>query len=65
MYLDLLRKGYMKVIFLDFNGILDTWCEMDVINYDNLQRLKRIVNETDSKIVISSSIKTGYVNSGR
>ncbi len=55
----------MKVIFLDFNGILDTWCEMDVINYDNLQRLKRIVNETDSKIVISSSIKTGYVNSGR
>ncbi|MGN1371763.1 MAG: HAD domain-containing protein [Candidatus Coprovivens sp.] len=54
----------MKVIFLDFNGVLDTWFDMDNINYDNLQRLKWIVDETDAKVVISSSIKRNYVRTG-
>lgn len=47
----------MKVIFLDFNGVLDTYENMDEINPDNLQRLKHIANETEAKIVISSSSK--------
>lgn len=54
----------MKVIFLDFNGVLDTWFEMNEINYDNLQRLKWIVQETGAKVVISSSIKGNYVVTG-
>ncbi len=54
----------MKVIFLDFNGVLDTWDDMDVIDESNLNRLKRIVEETSSKVVISSSIKRNYVNTG-
>lgn len=45
----------MKVIFLDFNGILDTWENMDEINEDNLNRLKRLVNETGANVVYSSS----------
>ena len=31
----------MKVVFLDFNGILDTYENMDVVDPDNLMRLKR------------------------
>ena len=45
----------MKIIFLDFNGVLDTWENMDIINDDNLNRLKRLVDETDSNVVYSSS----------
>ena len=47
-------ESHMKVIFLDFNGVLDTYDNMDEINPDNLNRLKHIVDETNSKIVISS-----------
>ena len=54
----------MKVIFWDFNGVLDTNIKMNEINYDNLQRLKRIVMETGAKIVISSSIKNSYYMTG-
>ena len=38
---------------------------MDKINSDNLQRLKHIVEETNAKIVISSSIKRSYYYTGR
>jgi len=54
----------MKVIFLDFNGVLDTYENMDQINEDNLRRLKRIVDETQSKVVISSSLKNSYYYTG-
>lgn len=54
----------MKVIFLDFNGVLDTNIKMNEIDYDNLQRLKYIVAETGAKIVISSSIKNSYYLTG-
>lgn len=54
----------MKVIFLDFNGVLDTFNNMDEINPDNLNRLKKIVMATNSKIVISSSLKNSYYYTG-
>lgn len=54
----------MKVIFLDFNGVLDTYENMDVINEDNLRRLKHIVDVTQAKIVISSSLKNSYFYTG-
>lgn len=54
----------MKVIFLDFNGVLDTYENMDVIDKNNLLRLKTIVDETDSKVVISSSLKNSYYITG-
>lgn len=55
----------MKVIFLDFNGVLDTSFKIDEINYDNLQRLKLIVSVTGADVVISSSIKTSFVLNDR
>ena len=50
----------MKVIFLDFNGVLDTYEKMNEIDSENLKRLKKIVDLTGAKIVISSSIKNSY-----
>ena len=55
----------MKVIFLDFNGVLDIWENMNVVNQENLNRLKRIVAVTEAKIVISSSVKTNYFYTGQ
>lgn len=54
----------MKVVFLDFNGVLDTYDEMDVIDKSNLNRLKKIVDVTGAKIVISSSNKNNYYRNG-
>ena len=54
----------MKVVFLDFNGVLDTYENMDVVDPDNLNRLKRIIDETDSKVVLTTSNKNNYYRSG-
>lgn len=45
----------MKVIFLDFNGIVDTYEDLDVVNMDNLNRLKKLCEITGSRIVYTSS----------
>lgn len=45
----------MKIIFLDFNGILDTWENMDEINENNFNRLKKLIEETGANVVYSSS----------
>lgn len=54
----------MNVIFLDFNGVLDTNENIDEINPENLTRLKYIVDVTNSKVVISSSLKNSYYYTG-
>lgn len=54
----------MKVIFLDFNGVLDTHDNMNVIDETNLDILLYIINETGAKIVISSSVKNSYFYCG-
>ena len=45
----------MKVIFLDFNGIVDTYEDMDEINLGNLERLKKLCELCNASIVYSSS----------
>lgn len=56
----------MKVIFLDFNGVLDTYDDFDIINEDNLKRLKKIVLLSGASVVISSSCKNNYFyNNGK
>ena len=54
----------MKVVFLDYNGVLDTSVNMDEVDYLNLQRLRRIIKETGAKIVLTSSIKNSYCITG-
>lgn len=55
----------MNVIFLDFNGVLDTYQNPDVVDASNLERLNSLVQETNSSIVISSSIKNSYYYYGK
>lgn len=55
----------MKVIFLDFNGVLDTSEKMDIVDMDNLRILREIVDRMNAKIVISSSIKNAYYYAGK
>lgn len=50
----------MKIIFLDIDGVLNRYCDGDDGVFDNfyevyVNNLKRIVEETGAKIVISSS----------
>ena len=55
----------MNVIFLDFNGVLDTYDNMDVIDENNLNILLNVINLTESKIVITSSNKDYFYRNGR
>ena len=54
----------MKVIFLDFNGVLDTYENMCEVDAENLNILKEVIDETGAKVVISSSIKNTYFYAG-
>lgn len=60
-----MNKWKINVLFLDFNGVLDTYDNMDVIDYENLSILKELVYKTNSKIVISSSIRSTYFYTGK
>ena len=51
---------HMKVIFLDFDGVINDYITINEINEYNVEMLKRIVNETDAKVVVTSSHKQLY-----
>lgn len=55
----------MKVIFLDFNGVLDTYDNFDVIDENNLRILIDVVKLTESKIVITSSNKDYFYRNAK
>ena len=50
----------MKVIFLDFDGVINDYMTINEINEYNVEMLKRIVSETDAKVVVTSSHKQLY-----
>ena len=54
----------MKVIFLDFNGVLDNSENYNIVDEENLNILKEIIDETGAKVVVSSSIKNTYFYAG-
>lgn len=51
---------FMKIIFLDFDGVITTYESRWCIDIDKLLLLNDIVSQTDAKIVVSSSWKRGY-----
>ena len=55
----------MNVIFLDFNGVLDTYDNFDIIDISNLHILIDAINLTNSKVVITSSNKDYFYRNGR
>lgn len=51
------ENNIMKVIFLDFDGVINDYLTINEINDYNVEALKRIINETDAKVVVTSSHK--------
>lgn len=47
----------MKVIFLDFDGVINNWDHFELVDYKNVKYLLEIIKETDAKVVVSSSKK--------
>lgn len=52
----------MKVIFLDFDGVINDYFTFNMVNTQNVAVLKRIMYETDAKIVVTSSNKYAFQN---
>lgn len=50
----------MKVIFLDFDGVISTYEKRWRFDIEKVELLKEIVDKTDAKIVVSSSWKRGF-----
>ncbi len=51
---------FYKVIFLDIDGVLNNESDGPEIDLDMVNRLGRIVEETNADVVLSSSWKLGY-----
>ena len=49
----------MRVIFLDIDGVLNSWASFYKITTEKLQLLNDLIEQTDAKIVISSSWRIG------
>ena len=47
----------MKIIFLDFDGVINNWDHFEGVDFNNVKYLLEIIKATDSKIVASSSKK--------
>ena len=49
----------IKVIFLDIDGVLNSWASYYKITTEKLQLLNKLIEQTGAKIVISSSWRIG------
>ena len=47
----------MKIIFLDFDGVINNWYHFDGVCIENALILKEIIGLTNAKIVVTSSNK--------
>ena len=50
----------MKVIFLDFDGVINNWKHFDGVDYENVKFLLDIINETNALVVATSSTKYSF-----
>ena len=50
----------MKVIFLDFDGVINNFNHFEGVDYDNVKWLLEIVKETNAKIVAITSNKYSF-----
>lgn len=50
----------MKILFLDFDGVITTFQSKWKIDMDKVKIINEICNKTDAKIVVTSSWRIGY-----
>lgn len=54
----------IKVIFLDFDGIINDYLTIKSFNKNNVRNLKTIIDKSGAKVVVSSSNKYSFQNMG-
>ena len=54
----------MKVIFLDFDGVINNWNHFNGVDFENAQILKAIINLTNAKVVATTSNKYSLQGGG-
>ena len=47
----------MKVIFLDFDGVINNWEHFEGVCFNNVKYLLQIIKSTGAKVVVTSSKK--------
>lgn len=50
----------MKILFLDFDGVITTYLSKWKIDMDKVKIINKICDKTDAKIVVASSWRIGY-----
>lgn len=50
----------MKVIFLDFDGVINNWEHFEGVDSKNVRWLLEIINKTNAKVVVTSSNKYNF-----
>ncbi|MBO4815785.1 MAG: hypothetical protein J5507_02385 [Clostridia bacterium] len=50
----------MKIIFLDFDGVINDLLTFNSVNRNNVMILKKIIELTDAKVVVTSSNKYSF-----
>lgn len=54
----------MKIIFLDLDGVLNNWKHPDLIDEENALILRKVIDKSGAKIVLTSSNKYSFQREG-
>lgn len=50
----------MKIIFLDFDGVINNWNNFDMVDEKNVKILKKIIQESGAKVIATTSNKYSF-----
>ena len=54
----------MKYIFLDFDGVINNWYQMEGISLENAKILKQIIDLTNARVIATTSNKYSFQQRG-
>lgn len=50
----------MKYIFLDFDGVINNWYQMEGVSLENAKILKQIIDLTNASVIATTSNKYSF-----
>lgn len=54
----------MKYIFLDFDGVINNWYQMEGVSLENAKTLKQIIDLTNARVIATTSNKYSFQKYG-
>ena len=54
----------MKYIFLDFDGVINNWYQMEGVSLENVKILKQIIDLTNASVIATTSNKYSFQQRG-